>query len=162
LKICQIENLLVNHFLVNHFLGVEQMVDQPIVTERDEAGDLVAELAAAGFANAREVGRGGFGVVYRCSRVRLARVVAIKVLTDELDEDRTAAAALSIAIGAPLIAAMLGPFHTHCETRTRAQLGAAEFQTAWDQGTALTVDKAVAFGLAAPADDHPPSENSAR
>ncbi len=36
----------------------------------------------------REVGRGGFGVVYHCSQVRLARVVATKVLTNELDEDR--------------------------------------------------------------------------
>ena len=64
------------------------MPDQSFVTERNGPGDLVAELAAAGFADADEVGRGGFGVVYRCSQVQLARLVAVKVLTHDLDEDR--------------------------------------------------------------------------
>ncbi|MEU6585600.1 protein kinase [Nocardia sp. NPDC046763] len=39
-----------------------------------------AELAAAGFDDATEIGRGGFGVVYRCMDHSLARLVAVKVL----------------------------------------------------------------------------------
>jgi serine/threonine protein kinase len=50
------------------------------------AGGIAAELAAAGFEDAVEVGRGGGGVVYRCYQTSLARSVAIKVLTTDLDE----------------------------------------------------------------------------
>jgi serine/threonine protein kinase/N-acetylneuraminic acid mutarotase len=48
--------------------------------------ELASELAAAGFEEAREVGRGASGVVYRCNQTALGRVVAIKVLASELDE----------------------------------------------------------------------------
>ncbi|MFC9554978.1 hypothetical protein ACFTWF_29515 [Rhodococcus sp. NPDC056960] len=36
----------------------------PMATQRDNAGDITAELEADGFSDIREIGRGGFGVVY--------------------------------------------------------------------------------------------------
>jgi non-specific serine/threonine protein kinase len=57
-------------------------------TQRDVTSAVVTELSAAGFSYAEEVGRGGFGVVYRCTQLALDRVVAVKVLTAKLDEKR--------------------------------------------------------------------------
>ncbi|WP_435590898.1 protein kinase domain-containing protein [Nocardia sp. bgisy118] len=59
----------------------------PFATQRDASGSVAAELAAAGFDDAMEIGRGGFGAVYRCTQAELDRVVAVKVLTADLDED---------------------------------------------------------------------------
>src|SRR6201993_3741504 len=54
---------------------------------RDRVPDLPAELHDAGFADAAEIGRGGFGVVYRCAQPLLDREVAVKVLTADLDPE---------------------------------------------------------------------------
>ncbi|WP_036511137.1 protein kinase domain-containing protein [Nocardia aobensis] len=59
----------------------------PFKTQRDGV-DVVTELDAAGFAEAEEIGRGGFGQVYRCTQLAVERTVAVKVLTGELDENR--------------------------------------------------------------------------
>ncbi|MEV0544531.1 protein kinase domain-containing protein [Nocardia salmonicida] len=56
-------------------------------TQRSSATGIATELAAEGFEDAEEIGRGGFGVVYRCAQPDLDRVVAVKVLTAELDPD---------------------------------------------------------------------------
>ncbi|MGV9868043.1 protein kinase domain-containing protein [Rhodococcus koreensis] len=59
----------------------------PFRTRRNVATAIAGELSAAGFEDAVEIGRGGFGVVYRCSQSALQRTVAVKVLTAELDEE---------------------------------------------------------------------------
>lgn len=48
---------------------------------------LAEELAAVGFDNARQVGKGGAGVVYRCHETALGRHVAIKVLPSHFDDE---------------------------------------------------------------------------
>jgi serine/threonine protein kinase len=53
-------------------------------TQRDLTAGIAEELAAAGFEDVHEIGRGGFGVVYRCAQRSLDRSVAIKVLTADL------------------------------------------------------------------------------
>ncbi|MBF6214042.1 protein kinase [Nocardia puris] len=63
------------------------MADMPPTQRRAAASGILAELGAEGFEDAREIGRGGFGVVYRCSQPDLDRVVAVKVLTGDLDPD---------------------------------------------------------------------------
>ncbi|MDV6271482.1 protein kinase domain-containing protein [Rhodococcus globerulus] len=64
--------------------------DDPRSTRRHQTLTVAVELAAAGFSDAEEVGRGGFGIVYRCTQPGLDRVVAVKVLTADLpNEGRT-------------------------------------------------------------------------
>jgi serine/threonine-protein kinase PknK len=46
-----------------------------------------AELAAAGFEDARQVARGGAGVIYCCYETALGRNVAVKVLPSHIDDD---------------------------------------------------------------------------
>ncbi|MBJ8340082.1 protein kinase [Antrihabitans sp. YC3-6] len=60
---------------------------EPQSTQRDMRPSIVAELEAAGFEDAVEIGRGGFGVVYRCAQTSLDRTVAIKVLSSDLDAE---------------------------------------------------------------------------
>ncbi|MCJ0905600.1 protein kinase [Rhodococcus sp. ARC_M6] len=64
--------------------------DDQLHTRRDLLPFIVDELGAAGFDDAREIGRGGFGVVYRCTQLGLDRTVAVKVLTADLDEENRA------------------------------------------------------------------------
>ena len=61
-------------------------VDQH-ASHRDRVPDIPAELRDAGFEDAAEIGRGGFGVVYRCKQPLLDRAVAVKVLTAHLDPE---------------------------------------------------------------------------
>jgi ATP/maltotriose-dependent transcriptional regulator MalT len=57
----------------------------PDATQRSSLG-IVAELEAEGYHDAEPVGRGGFGVVYRCKEPSLDRVVAVKVLSSDQDD----------------------------------------------------------------------------
>ena len=59
----------------------------PQTTQRDVVPDIGAELVAAGFADPVLIGQGGYGAVYRCTQSALERDVAVKVLTDHLDEE---------------------------------------------------------------------------
>ncbi|MEE2058128.1 protein kinase domain-containing protein [Rhodococcus artemisiae] len=56
-------------------------------TQQGEPPAIEAELDGLGLTDAHEIGRGGFGVVYRCLQPALDRTVAVKVLTHDLDEE---------------------------------------------------------------------------
>ncbi|WP_063127357.1 protein kinase domain-containing protein [Nocardia fusca] len=64
--------------------------DDPARTRRESTMTVATELDAAGFEDAAEVGRGGFGVVYRCKQEPLDRTVAVKLMAAESDEDNRA------------------------------------------------------------------------
>src|SRR5271166_932165 len=59
----------------------------PQTTQQDLISGISAELRNAGFDDVAEVGRGGFGIVFRCRQPALDRTVAVKVLTSHLDPD---------------------------------------------------------------------------
>ncbi|MGA5546178.1 protein kinase domain-containing protein [Mycobacterium sp. NPDC051198] len=59
----------------------------PLVTRPSGPGNLAAELADEGFGEALEIGRGGFGIVYRCAQPTLDRTVAVKVLNSALEDE---------------------------------------------------------------------------
>ncbi|MDX6502148.1 MAG: hypothetical protein QOG23_5408 [Blastocatellia bacterium] len=54
---------------------------------KDASGGIIAELGAAGFEDARQVARGGAGVIYCAYETALGRNVAIKVLPSHIDEE---------------------------------------------------------------------------
>ncbi|MEU1981704.1 protein kinase [Nocardia sp. NPDC019395] len=64
--------------------------DDPLRTRQESTTSVAAELDAAGFAAAAEIGRGGFGVVYRCTQQALDRIVAVKILSGDSDEGNRA------------------------------------------------------------------------
>ncbi|MGI5217979.1 protein kinase domain-containing protein [Nocardia sp. CA-290969] len=64
--------------------------EEPLRTRRESTISVAAELDAAGFTDATEIGRGGFGIVYRCRQPTLDRTVAVKILTGEPTEDNRA------------------------------------------------------------------------
>src|ERR1700739_2642751 len=57
-------------------------------TQRDVGPAVVAELCAAGCDDAEEIGRGGFGIVFRCTQSSLDRVVAVKFVIEGVEENR--------------------------------------------------------------------------
>ncbi|MGW5106069.1 protein kinase domain-containing protein [Nocardia sp. NPDC004123] len=57
----------------------------PFETQSDRPPDITDELEGADLSNPQVVGRGGFGVVYRCWQQALGRNVAVKVLTARAD-----------------------------------------------------------------------------
>src|SRR3954452_1779205 len=59
----------------------------PATTQRELIRDIPAELRQEGFDGVEEIGRGGFGVVYRCVEPMLDRTVAVKVSITDLDPD---------------------------------------------------------------------------
>jgi ATP/maltotriose-dependent transcriptional regulator MalT len=61
-------------------------MSNPDDTQRGVATGIVAELEVEGYHDAEPVGRGGFGVVYRCRQPSLDRDVAIKVISSDPDE----------------------------------------------------------------------------
>jgi serine/threonine-protein kinase PknK len=59
----------------------------PHATQQDQVLGIAAVLREAGFDDVEEIGRGGFGLVFRCQQPLLDRKVAVKVLSADLHVD---------------------------------------------------------------------------
>ena len=125
----------------------------PLDTQRFPA-DPAGELAAAGFEGVEQIGRGGFGAVYRYTQTGLDRTVAVKVLTVELDEENRARffreqQAMGRLTGHPNIVPVLQvgttgsgrpylvmPYHRHGSLEARIRVGGP-----------LTLEQALRLGV---------------
>ncbi|RRQ29168.1 tetratricopeptide repeat protein [Rhodococcus sp. Eu-32] len=127
--------------------------EDPVDTQRYPPSP-AAELAELGFAEAKAIGHGGFGVVYRCVESELSRLVAVKVLTVELDEENRARffreqRAMGRLTGHPNIVNVLQvgatesgrlfivmPYHQHDSVEARIR-----------EGGALSIDDVLRLGV---------------
>nr|WP_232070684.1 protein kinase [Mycobacterium lacus] len=121
-------------------------------TLQGAALDVAAELAGVGFVDPVEIGRGGFGVVYRCAQVGLGRLVAIKVLTALSDEDRARFAreqqAMARLTGHPHIVAVLqvGQTASGCPFLVMPLCGQGSWRERIAETGALGVDEVLGVG----------------
>ncbi|NEW47705.1 protein kinase [Nocardia cyriacigeorgica] len=69
--------------------GAAPSADHPEELDTQENNPIAIEdeLEEMGLEGAREIGHGGFGVVYRCVQRALDRVVAVKVLSSDIDAE---------------------------------------------------------------------------
>jgi len=82
-----------------------------MVQESDDRGHRVSTIELAGFENAREIGRGGMGIVYRACEQGSGRIVAIKVLPSAYasDPERTRRFRTEARVASKLLAACILP-----------------------------------------------------
>lgn len=97
----------------------------PLKTQRDLGSDVVTELRTVGLTDPEEIGRGGFGVVYRCIRRRLDRTVAVKH-GDEVHE-RDVPEDAGYALEHPTLAVLILVLMTKLRVPEKAQRRSVEY-----------------------------------
>ncbi|MDQ4069810.1 MAG: serine/threonine-protein kinase [Actinomycetota bacterium] len=131
--------------------------------ERPEPASTAVELGVPGLDDVEEIGRGGFGVVYRARQKALNRMVAVKVLgagLDEVDRERVAreAWAMGTLSGHPNIVNVFDVGTTpggaqyilmsYLAQGSMAARLAAEGPLAWSEAVRITVKLAGAVEMA--------------